>query len=120
MQLSGISDGLANTLLMVEIAGRPNRYTRKKNLGVQNYYAGTWAGVNGEMIYAIEERVTIAPSAGTCIINCNNFYTPFSFHRGSVNASYCDGSVHSVSETIDKIAWKQLVQPDDNELRETE
>jgi prepilin-type processing-associated H-X9-DG protein len=115
---SQITDGLSHTLMMVEIAGRPNRYAQQlRPLGKPDYYAGTWAGVNGEMVYAIDPTITIAPVPGDCVINCNNFYTPYSFHPKGVNTLYCDGSVHRLAETIDQETWRQIVQPDDGQLQ---
>jgi prepilin-type processing-associated H-X9-DG protein len=115
LKYSEITDGTSRTLLLVEEAGRPERYALGRALGVQDYYAGTWAGVNGEMVYAIDPQVTIAPTVGDCFINCNNFYTPYSFHAGGVNMSLCDGSARTLSDEIDFETWRRLVQPDDDE-----
>jgi prepilin-type N-terminal cleavage/methylation domain-containing protein/prepilin-type processing-associated H-X9-DG protein len=116
LKYNEITDGTSRTLLLEEEAGRPERYALGQSLGVQDYYAGTWAGVNGEMVYAIDPQVTIAPTVGDCFINCNNFYTPYSFHAGGVNISLCDGSTRLMSDEIDFDIWRRLVQPDDGEL----
>jgi prepilin-type N-terminal cleavage/methylation domain-containing protein/prepilin-type processing-associated H-X9-DG protein len=116
LRLAQITDGTSHTLLVVEAAGRPERYANGAPLGVQNYYAGTWAGINGEMFYAIDPRVTIAPSAGNCFLNCNNFYTPYSFHSGGVNVGMCDGSVRFLPDETDFATWWGLAQPDDGQI----
>ena len=58
LKLSQITDGTSRTILIVEAGGRPERYANGRPLGAQNYYAGTWAGVNGEMFYSIDPNVT--------------------------------------------------------------
>jgi hypothetical protein len=108
-----IKDGLSNTLLLIEMAGRPQRYANDQDLGQQEYYAGTWAGVNGEMLYSIKHDATTSPVHGDCFINCNSFYNPFSFHHGGVNVLHCDGSAHLLSDNVAFETWWRLVQPND-------
>ncbi|MCP4194834.1 MAG: DUF1559 domain-containing protein [Planctomycetaceae bacterium] len=112
-RLNQIKDGMSKTILMVEMAGRPRRYVQNQDLGKQDYYAGTWAGINGEMLYSIDPEVTTSPSPGNCFINCNSFYTPFSFHRGGINLVMCDGSSRFLPEDVDFDVWWRLVQPRD-------
>ncbi|MEN1678638.1 MAG: DUF1559 domain-containing protein [Planctomycetota bacterium] len=116
LRFAQITDGASNTLLLAELAGRPQRYADGQPLGIQPYLSGTWAGINGEMTYSIDPAVTDAPVDGPCFINCNNFYTPYSFHPGGVNAMSCDGSVHFLPDDIEFAAWRGLVQPDDGEV----
>jgi prepilin-type N-terminal cleavage/methylation domain-containing protein len=111
-----ITDGTSNTLLLVEMAGRPERYLSGEALGKQDYYAGTWAGVNGEMLYAIEPTATVAPIAGPCFINCNSYYNAYSFHPGGVQMVLCDGSTRFLSEDLAFGVWWRLVQPEDGEV----
>ncbi len=115
LKLSQITDGTSRTILLVEAGGRPERYANGQPLGAQNYYAGTWAGVNGEMFYAIDPKVTTAPAAGDCFLNCNNFYTPYSFHPGGVDMTLCDGSARFLPNEIDFNLWSALAQPDDGQ-----
>lgn len=117
LRISQVTDGMSHTVLLMEEAGRPMRYVSGgKELGKQLYYAGTWAGVNGEMIYSIDPKVHIAPTAGDCFINCNNFYTPYSFHPDGFVVCMCDGSAKMLSNRIDYWAWWCLVQPDDGQV----
>ena len=116
LKLSEITDGTSHTILLVEVAGRPERYANGESLGVQDYYAGTWAGVNGEMLYSIDSKLTIAPTVGDCFLNCNNFYTPYSFHPGGLDMVMCDGSTHFLANEIEFDIWRNLAQPDDGEI----
>jgi prepilin-type processing-associated H-X9-DG protein len=36
----------------------------------------------------------------------HGFYGAYSYHTGGVNVLFCDGSVHFVSETLDRNSWK--------------
>jgi prepilin-type processing-associated H-X9-DG protein len=37
-----------------------------------------------------------------------NFATPRSRHSGGVNTVFCDGSVHSIQDSIDSLTWRYL------------
>lgn len=114
-----ITDGTSKTLLLVEIAGRPNRFASDSQQSPLPYYAGAWAGINGEMIYEIDTEAAIrnrAPTSGNCFLNCHNFYTPYSFHPGGLHVMLCDGSVHYLADDVEFIAWLALVDPEDGNL----
>lgn len=111
-----ITDGTSKTLLLVEIAGRPSRYAADSSQSPLPYYAGAWAGINGEMVYEIDTEAAIknqAPTAGECFLNCHNFYTPYSFHPGGLHAMFCDGSVHYLADDMEFVSWLALVDPKD-------
>lgn len=119
MRPAQVTDGLSNTILFVEIAGRPDRYANNQFYERLPYYAGAWVSINGEMVYEIDVELAIerqSPEAGTCFINCHNYYTPYSFHPGGVHAMLCDGSVQFLSEDIDFATWVWLVKPDDGQI----
>ncbi|MEO0531412.1 MAG: DUF1559 domain-containing protein [Planctomycetota bacterium] len=120
LRLAQITDGTSKTLMLVEMSGRPERYVQGRSLGVQAYYAGAWAGINGEMLYSIDPSVETAPARGDCFINCNSFYTPYSFHPGGFNAMLCDGSVHFLADDLVFANWWGLVQPNDGGLGSNE
>lgn len=116
LRFAQITDGTSNTILMIEMAGRPERYLQGVAIGQQDYYAGTWAGVNGEMLYSIDSQAITEPIPGSCFINCNSFYNPYSFHSNGFNVMLCDGSARFISDDIDFDTWWKLVQPEDGQV----
>lgn len=78
--LALIRDGLSNTALIIEQAGKPLHYDRSTQPGIENLDEGPWATAEHSSIYA----------AG---INVNNQTGIYSFHDGAM-AAMCDGSVH--------------------------
>jgi prepilin-type N-terminal cleavage/methylation domain-containing protein/prepilin-type processing-associated H-X9-DG protein len=116
-----VTDGTSKTVMLVEIGGRPDRYALGRVHERLPYYAGAWAGVNGEMLYEIDPARAVtarAPIAGNCFLNCHNFYTPYSFHPGGLNVMLCDGSVHFLREDTGFEVWLTAVQPSDGDVSE--
>lgn len=90
-----ISDGLSNTIVVTEIAGRPNLFVKGKGQGTDTLQAGwsAWAGLNSMALLSYaSDNLTPAtasnPSSWTCIINCNNNQSIYSFHTGG-QTFYC-------------------------------
>jgi prepilin-type N-terminal cleavage/methylation domain-containing protein/prepilin-type processing-associated H-X9-DG protein len=108
LDLTKVTDGTSNTILVGEVAGRPNVYNRARQqvpLPPLNMTEGAGWGdpFNGEnwMSGSTFDGDPTAPS-GPCLINCTNvtgrgFY---SFHNGGVNLLMADGSVRFVSEDV--------------------
>jgi prepilin-type processing-associated H-X9-DG protein len=107
-RVSDILDGTSNTILMCEVAGRPNQY------GIGNQSIGTvapgrarWADPNGEFKIKGANPNTVGTTTtppglfdsvnlpmDTCSMNCNNIGQPYSFHGSGCNFAFADGSVH--------------------------
>jgi hypothetical protein len=115
-----VTDGLSNTIIMLESAGHPINYIlRSKNSSPPAYFGwyGEWPDEVGTFIVAYTGDGTtpcwIHPSAGggktargSCLMNCNNNQAPYSFHPSGINAGLCDGSVRFLAESIDaKTFW---------------
>ena len=81
--LRAVSDGLSNTTLLVEQAGKPLRYKQNRNAEIIPPREGAWATAEMSSFYA----------AG---INRDNLTGIYGFHTGAV-AAQCDGSVHFFS-----------------------
>jgi prepilin-type N-terminal cleavage/methylation domain-containing protein/prepilin-type processing-associated H-X9-DG protein len=110
-----ITDGLSNTLLIVEDAGRPEYWVKgKRNTtdipvsfpdgGPGVVMGGLWAddqkgfGIEGTTADGL--FVTDATHVGVCSINCNNSYEIYAFHSGGANVAMADGSVRFLRESI--------------------
>ena len=104
-----ITDGLSNTLLMVEDAGRPEYWVKgKRNTtdvpisfgqgGPGVVVGGLWAdhqkgfGIEGTSA----DGLTVV---GECAVNCNNSFEVYAFHPGGANAAMADGSVRFLRDS---------------------
>jgi prepilin-type N-terminal cleavage/methylation domain-containing protein/prepilin-type processing-associated H-X9-DG protein len=133
VRFAEVLDGLSNTIMVVEDAGRPNMWINRRNIanprsGPAN---GTlfvpdgwgWADINngfsvdGANIQGLQNNtnssgvVTRVPG-GTCLINCTNDSEIYSFHSGGVHALRADGSVQFVSQNINGLSLVALLTRD--------
>jgi prepilin-type N-terminal cleavage/methylation domain-containing protein/prepilin-type processing-associated H-X9-DG protein len=95
---SDIPDGLSQTFMVFEDAGRPERYVEGAWTPPTN---GLYPARN-EQWADPENRITIqALCRGTQVINCNNGNEIYSFHLGN-GANFCfgDGSVRFIRQEI--------------------
>jgi prepilin-type N-terminal cleavage/methylation domain-containing protein/prepilin-type processing-associated H-X9-DG protein len=107
-RVAQITDGLSNTLLIVEDAGRPEYWVKGKrdttdvpisfpDGGPGVVMGGLWAddqkgfGIEGTSL----DGLTVV---GECAINCNNSYEIYAFHSGGANVAMADGSVRFLRE----------------------
>src|SRR5262245_15097150 len=101
---SDIVDGLSNTFLVFEDAGRPDKW--ENGWMVSNsvgYPAGNeqWADINN--------RITVEVICdGTRTINCNNGNEIYSFHLNGANFLFGDGSVHFIRQDIAPLTFAAL------------
>lgn len=110
--LSFITDGTSNTLLISELAGRPDHWI----MGIRQptnatlrfpYWWGCWASYNCA-IYETWSDDGQTPG-GFCTINCNNSWGIYSFHTSGANALFVDGSVHFLRVGLDRNVFAALV-----------
>jgi prepilin-type N-terminal cleavage/methylation domain-containing protein/prepilin-type processing-associated H-X9-DG protein len=110
--LAAITDGLSNTLLLAEFAGRPDHWImgckQPTNDGLQwpNWW-GPWASYNSS-IFKTWSADGLTPG-GPCTVNANNNWGIYAFHPQGANVLLCDGSVHFVGETLDRDVFAGLV-----------
>ena len=120
VSFAAVTDGLSNTAMQYESAGRANWWVYKvRNPGGSpwGYYStpGTWGqGVeawastsNGGWFFpvALALRLNAAPeitwSVGSAIVNVSNWYgAPYSFHPGGINMGMGDGSVRFIKQQV--------------------
>jgi prepilin-type processing-associated H-X9-DG protein len=98
-----IQDGLSNTILVGEIAGRPALYRQGRQVAANTpvCYGGGWGdATNGENWFTGSSQDG-AVSPGTCVINCTNETGRglYAFHTGGANVLLCDGSVRFLSQS---------------------
>jgi prepilin-type N-terminal cleavage/methylation domain-containing protein/prepilin-type processing-associated H-X9-DG protein len=108
-RVASVTDGLSNTAVFVEDAGRSNYsyYGRAHNGSFIT--GGGWAtagnGVIPEGSYFNPTSPGQGEPTGPCTMNCTNVYAIYSFHSGGSNMLFADGSVHFIRDTI---VWQEL------------
>ena len=116
VKLAEVTDGLSNTFLVVECAGRPNLYqngrlvpdgaTPKTWSGSSSVTrpfptGGVWSSHNkGFLIDGAQPDGNTLVRPGTCSINCSNDNEVYSFHTGGATILMADGSVRFVASSI--------------------
>ena len=101
-RIADVTDGLSNTIMMPEIAGRPYLWLA----GKKQPYPSSFTYFNGSGLWndATCSNASLNGSAGdgtasarTCVVNCSNDLGLYSFHTGVVNVGMGDGSVRTLS-----------------------
>jgi prepilin-type processing-associated H-X9-DG protein len=121
-----ITDGLAQTILVYELAMRPQHWI----MGVrqpdpttwQAQHSGAWAYclAQGPKVFTadgITDRSTVPTVASTeadypLVINANNFGGSYAFHPAGANSLFCDGSVHFFSTKMRSSVYLALATAD--------
>jgi prepilin-type N-terminal cleavage/methylation domain-containing protein len=100
--LTRARDGLANTALLVEQAGKPDHYQRRELIAEGFLLEGPWS--TGESNQFTGNGV-----------NADNSKDPYSFH-GGVSVIMADGSVHTWDESIDPRVMRSLMSRSGGEI----
>ena len=128
-RIAEVTDGLSNTTLIVEVAGRPARWrASSKDSAPQTYYsgAGGWndATTGNAKLYGSPGdgggtcggQPCPLPAVRTCVVNCSNDLGLYAFHTGVANAGMGDGSVRSIRASIDARVMASLVTKANGEV----
>jgi prepilin-type N-terminal cleavage/methylation domain-containing protein/prepilin-type processing-associated H-X9-DG protein len=124
-----VRDGLSNTMMLAECAGRNRRYVMGKEDPVQTWTAGPWANpasrINvGGFNPATYTYGVVIPSPGAttgpCAINCINSKEIYAFHPGGAMVVMGDGSVRFLKATIRLDTVLQLLTRDRGEVLNSE
>ena len=94
ISIAHIRDGTSNTLLVVEASG---------------------SGINW-----LEPRDLDAEEVNLFGVNSGNVGGIQSSHEGCANAAFCDGSVHTLSESIDPETLRRLINANDGMVVDTD
>lgn len=97
--MAAITDGTSNTILIVEDAGRPNRYAKGKIVPGTPISGSVWTDNDGTFTlhgYSTDGLT----SGGPCASNCTNNNEIYSFHNGGANVVFGDGSTRFFKESI--------------------
>jgi prepilin-type processing-associated H-X9-DG protein len=108
-RLSDITDGLSNTILVGERAGRPDLYRRGHSVDPYPYRDPAQAGMDHhQAAWAISTHFLWTVFALGQGVNESNAGGFFSFHPGGANVAFADGSVRLLSEATAPEALKGL------------
>ena len=110
-----MTDGLSNTLHIVEQAGGDKTYNKQGQViaNDNNLHFRSWAGFNRLSMRGFSSN-GLTQYGGNCVINCtSNGSNLYSFHIGGAHALLGDGSVRFLSENLDRLTAENLVTRND-------
>lgn len=130
VKIAAVRDGISNTLLFAETAGRPSLYfvnTQKDANATKDGWGwadpraiGTsleGASSDGRLLNDTDRNSPyVSRIYGNCSINCTNHSEYYSFHTGSMQISLLDGSTRTLSQTTDAAVLSGLVTRDNGEV----
>jgi prepilin-type N-terminal cleavage/methylation domain-containing protein len=133
-KLGDVTDGLSNTLLLIETAGRPQIYQLGHTVGTvpaQKINGGGWArpGSDLDFLPSTPDGTTYP---GSCAAGCTNGFNyanyaappfgtegtsaPYSFHAAVITTAFGDGSVRTISNSISVTTFAALVTASNGDL----
>jgi prepilin-type N-terminal cleavage/methylation domain-containing protein/prepilin-type processing-associated H-X9-DG protein len=116
-RITEITDGTSQTVMVSEIAGRPEYYITGRRIRTDGspVYGAGWADWdNGFQLHGATPDGLSSP--GPCAINCTNNKGFYGFHTGGVNALFADGSVQFLREGLDIKVAAALVTRNGGEI----
>ena len=119
--LSDFPDGTSHTFLLRELSGRPQHWVKgqlQEDEPQWINWIGAWTSYQSIVAMSWSEDGLTAD--GPCVINCNNSGGTYSFHPGTANHLFVDGSVHSLAERMDKYIYYALVTRNGGETIESD
>lgn len=125
VNVSEIIDGTSNTILIVEMADKPNSWRAGKlasnNVDPASPYPlisvfgfGNWAAPNWNHLRSYD--FTGQTAFGPCSVNCSNGGSIYGFHPGGANVLLCDGSVQFLESGMSQELFVAMVSIADGEV----
>jgi prepilin-type N-terminal cleavage/methylation domain-containing protein/prepilin-type processing-associated H-X9-DG protein len=130
-KISEITDGMSNTLMIAECAGRPGVWRSRLKVqvpGIVTKDGWGWAdtgnsgavdGTTDDGTFTNSAKKAVPPlyptcpipanCQGSCFINCNNDSELFSFHSGGVMALFADGHVVFLNQSLSAVTLGALL-----------
>jgi prepilin-type processing-associated H-X9-DG protein/prepilin-type N-terminal cleavage/methylation domain-containing protein len=106
LPLDRIVDGLSTTVLMVEVAGRPQHWTLGRPDDFDRVNGSEWGHPRNLLVLEGGEQ-------GRCLVQCDNRAGIYSFHSGGANIVFADGHVEFLAADVDPRRLVRLIAPDD-------
>jgi len=119
-----IVDGTSQTLLVVEMADKPNSWQAGKlaedrsEKPQSTALSGQWAAPNWNHLrsYSADGKTPFGP----CAVNCSNSASLYGFHPGGANVLFVDGSVRLLKAGLSQELLIALVTYAEGELLSTD
>ena len=112
-------DGLSNTIMVAEAAGRPESWRFGVKQAMPTFMNGPWAHHTNDVAVdgsnssgSTLSNATDVPNS--CRINCSNQGEIYAFHSGGANVCLGDGSVRFIAESITLFTLQKLCGRGDN------
>jgi prepilin-type N-terminal cleavage/methylation domain-containing protein len=107
--LARVVDGLSNTILICEDAGRPEFWVGNRLDPTRRLNDAGWG--HHEADYGLDGAFskTDPRSPGNCVINCNNDNETYAFHPGGAQHVFGDASTGFLSEEITPQVYAALI-----------
>ena len=115
-QLADITDGLSNTILIGERAGRPDLYVKGKPDNPYPYLDKNTATDPQQAAWGISTHFWWLVNGRGQPVNQTNSTGIFSFHPGGANIALADGSVRFLKETTAPAILKGLITRSGSEV----
>jgi type II secretory pathway pseudopilin PulG len=114
-RVSDIADGLSNTLMINESAGRPDEWMGRQMTRTDVKPGdAVWASRDNDFSFrgfTLDEdsQRYVNKASGPCAVNCSNIEGIYSFHRGGSQAVFGDGAVRFISQGVSTQLFARLV-----------
>jgi prepilin-type N-terminal cleavage/methylation domain-containing protein len=108
-KIGQIRDGLSNTILVCEDAGRPEYWIGGRLDPSGRLNDGGWG--HHEADYGLDGAIskTNPGNPGNCVINCHNNNETYAFHPGGAQHVFGDGSTGFLSEEITPQVYAAMI-----------